>query len=192
MDTRKILSIVDHTLLRPTSSWAEIKGLCEEAIQLETASVCIPPSFVKRVRDTFNDLCICTVIGFPLGYSTTTVKIAEAKEAIEDGADEIDMVINQGAVKDGNFSEVTKEISSIKAAIGNHCLKVIVETCNLTEQEKIEVCKCVTDGGADFIKTSTGFGVSGAKLEDIRLFKEHIGPNIRIKAAGGEAKNRIF
>lgn len=185
MDNSKILSMIDHTLLKATATAEQITQLCEEALLYHTASVCIPASYVKFAREKFPKLNICTVIGFPLGYSTTAVKCFEAKTAIQDGADEIDMVINLGWVKDGKFLEVEREIADVKAACGDKVLKVIIETCYLTEEEKIELCKCVTNAKADYIKTSTGFGTDGAKIEDIRLFKEHIGENVKIKAAGG-------
>lgn len=185
MDDSQIFPYIDHTLLKATSTEEQISQLCEEALKYRTASVCIPPSYVKFARNKFPELNICTVIGFPLGYSITAVKCFEAKTAIQDGADEIDMVINLGWVKDGKFSEVEREIAEVKAACGNKILKVIIETCYLTEDEKIELCKRVTNAKADFIKTSTGFGTDGAKIEDIRLFKAHIGENVKIKAAGG-------
>ena len=185
MDNSKILSMIDHTLLKATATEEQITQLCEEALLYHTASVCIPASYVKFARDKFPTLNICTVIGFPLGYSSTAVKCFEAKSAIQDGADEIDMVIDLGWVKDGKFLEVEREIADVKAACGDKILKVIIETCYLTENEKIELCKCVTNAKADYIKTSTGFGTDGAKIEDIRLFKKHIGENVKIKAAGG-------
>ena len=186
MDNKEILSHIDHTLLKPTATWPEIKILCEEAINYQTASVCIPPTFVKRIHHTFgNQVNICTVIGFPLGYFSTEVKLSEVLAAKEDGCTEFDMVVNLGDVKDGLFNKITEEICTLKNAVGDLILKVIVETCYLTENEKIALCHCVTEGGADFIKTSTGFGPFGATIEDIRLFKKHIGPSVRIKAAGG-------
>lgn len=186
MENKEILGHIDHTLLTAVSSWAEIQTLCEEAIQNHTASVCVPPSYIKRIADTYGDrLNICTVIGFPLGYSTTAVKVYEVQQAIADGASEVDMVVNLGDVKNGEFDRVTREIQALKAAAGDHILKVIVETCYLTQEEKIQLCRCVTQGGADYIKTSTGFGTAGAKIEDVRLFQEHIGPQVKIKAAGG-------
>lgn len=185
MNNSEIFPHIDHTLLRATAALYEIWELCKEALKYKTASVCIPASYVKFARDNFPGLNICTVIGFPLGYSTTAVKCAEAHDAINNGANEIDMVVNLGWVKDGKFLEVQREIADVKAACGDKVLKVIVETCCLTEQEKIELCKCVTEGKADFIKTSTGFGSAGANIEDIRLFKEHIGKDVKIKAAGG-------
>lgn len=185
MDNTEILSKVDHTLLKPTATKAEILKLCNEAIKYNTASVCIPASYVSFVHKELPNLNICTVIGFPLGYNTLDTKVFETKKAIEDGANEIDMVINQGYVKDKDYDALTNEIAEIKKACGNHILKVIVETCNLDENEKIEVCKCVSNAKADFIKTSTGFGSSGACLADIELFKKHISGEVKIKAAGG-------
>ena len=185
MEITEILSHIDHTLLKPTATSKEIAALCREALKYHTASVCIPASFVRRARTHFPELNICTVIGFPLGYSTTAVKWFEAKDAIENGANEIDMVVNLGEVKNDRFSYVEKEIALIKDACGEKILKVIVETCFLTEDEKIKLCECVTEAGADYIKTSTGFGTAGADIEDIRLFRKHIGENVKIKAAGG-------
>ncbi len=186
MNKETYISKIDHTALKPTTKWEDIKELCDEAIEFKTASVCIPPSFVKKVKQTYKSkLNICTVIGFPLGYNTTEVKIYETKCAIEDGADEIDMVINIGEVKDGNFEKVTQEIILLKQECMNRILKVIIETCYLTESEIIKLCQCVTDAGADFIKTSTGFGSAGAKVSDVKLMKENIGEAVRIKAAGG-------
>lgn len=186
MDDKTIMSYVDHTQLKPTAGWDDIKKLCREAVEYSAASVCIPPSYVSKAREEFGEyLRICTVIGFPLGYSTTSVKVYEAEEALIDGADEIDMVINLGDVKNGNFSAVTEEIKAVREVAAGKILKVIIETCYLTEAEKIMLCECVTEAKADFIKTSTGFGTAGAVIEDIRLFKKHIGENVRIKAAGG-------
>lgn len=185
MEISEIFSHIDHTLLKPTATSKEIAAVCREAIKYKTASVCIPPSFVRCARMHFPTLNICTVIGFPLGYSTPSVKWFETKDAIENGADEIDMVVNLGEVKNGRFSVVEKEISLIKDACGDKILKVIVETCALTTEEKIRLCECVTNAGADYIKTSTGFGTAGADIEDIRLFKKYIGGNVKIKAAGG-------
>lgn len=189
MNNSEIFPHIDHTLLKATATEEQITQLCEEALKFRTASVCIPQSYVKFAHERFPELNICTVIGFPLGYSTTEVKCFEAQNAIQNGASEIDMVVNLGWVKDGRFDDVRDEIARVKAACGDKILKVIIETCYLTEQEKIELCKCVTDGGADFIKTSTGFGTAGADIEDIRLFKRHIGENVKIKAAGG-VKNK--
>lgn len=185
MNNSEIFPHIDHTLLKATATAEQIAALCKEALLYKTASVCIPASYVAFARERFPKLNICTVIGFPLGYSTTAVKCFEARDAISNGANEIDMVVNLGWVKDGKFSEVEREIADIKAACGEKILKVIIETCYLTEQEKIELCKCVTNAKADFIKTSTGFGTAGANIEDIRLFKQHIGKNVKIKAAGG-------
>lgn len=185
MDAKEILSKVDHTLLKPVSTTEQIDALCKEALENHTASVCIPPCFIKHVKETFPNLNICTVIGFPLGYNTLNVKVLETKEALNDGANEIDMVINQGYVKEKKYNLVTEEIREIKKACGSHILKVIVETCNLTEDEKVEVCKCVSDAGADFIKTSTGFGSAGATVADVKLFKANIKPGVKVKAAGG-------
>lgn len=186
MNNSEIMQHIDHTRLVATATWDEIKSLCDEAISGSTASVCIPPSYVKRAKEYLRDkMAVCTVIGFPLGYSTTKAKLAETVEALSDGADEIDMVVNLGDVKNKDFDKVTEEIAQIKQAVGSKVLKVIVETCYLTEEEKIQLCKCVTAGGADYIKTSTGFGTAGAKLEDIELFKKYIGNNVKIKAAGG-------
>ncbi|WP_270506390.1 deoxyribose-phosphate aldolase [Paraclostridium sordellii] len=186
MDKNVILSTVDHTLLKQTATWEDIKVICEDAMKYEVASVCIPPSFVKKAKDFVGDkMKVCTVIGFPNGYNTTAVKVFETVDAIKNGADEIDMVINLGMVKEKNFDEVTKEIKAIKESCKDKILKVIIETCLLTEEEKIKMCKCVTDAKADFIKTSTGFSTGGATLEDIILFRENIGSEVLIKAAGG-------
>lgn len=186
MEVKEMLKRVDHTKLQAYCTWEEIVTLCEEAIEYETASVCIPPTYVERVHETFGDkINICTVIGFPLGYQVTAAKVAEAEEAIKQGCNEIDMVINITDVKNGLFEKVEEEIRAVKAACKDHTLKVIIETCYLTEEEKIAMCKAVTNAGADFIKTSTGFGTGGATVEDVKLFKEHIGPDVRIKAAGG-------
>ena len=185
MTNSEMLTYVDHTLLKPTATWNQIKTLCEEAMKYHTASVCIPCSFISRAHEAFPELNLCTVVGFPLGYSTTASKLFETREALHNGASEIDMVVNLGDVKEGNFDKVTQEIRELKKACGDKILKVIIETCYLTEEEKIELCHCVTDGGADFIKTSTGFGSAGATFDDIKLFKKHIGPGVKIKAAGG-------
>ncbi|MBQ8088564.1 MAG: deoxyribose-phosphate aldolase [Clostridia bacterium] len=186
MNHQEMLTHIDHTLLKPTSDASGIDQLCEEALRYHTASVCIPPCYVRYVHEKYGDaLNICTVIGFPLGYSTTPVKVFEAQQALFDGANEIDMVVNLCDVKNGAFDKVRAEICALKQAVGSHILKVIVETCYLTEAEKIALCEAVTDAGADFIKTSTGFGTAGATLEDIALFKAHIGSNVRMKAAGG-------
>ena len=186
MDNKSILKTVDHTLLKQTSTWSNIKEICEDAIKYEVASVCIPPSFVKQAKEFVGDkMQVCTVIGFPNGYNSTAVKVFETKDAIENGADEIDMVINLGMVKEGRFDEITNEIRAIKEACNGKILKVIIETCLLTEEEKVQMCKCVTDAKADFIKTSTGFSTSGATREDLILFRENIGEDVLIKAAGG-------
>ncbi|MCL2420583.1 MAG: deoxyribose-phosphate aldolase [Defluviitaleaceae bacterium] len=186
MDNSKIYALVDHTLLAPTASWEAIAALCDEAIQYKTASVCIPPSFIKRVHEKYgNAIAICTVIGFPLGYSCLEAKKCEIEKAIQDGAAELDVVINIGDAKAQNFDKITAELTALKKASGDKILKVIIECCYLSEDEKIALCKCVTDSGADYIKTSTGFGTGGATLEDIKLFKAHIGPHVKIKAAGG-------
>ncbi len=186
MNRDEIFSKVDHTLLKPTATTAQVFALCDEAVTHHTASVCIPPRFIAAVKERYGDtLTICTVIGFPLGYQTTAVKVAETVDAVATGADEIDMVIALGDVKEGRFDAVTAEIAAVKAACNGKLLKVIIETCYLTEDEKIALCRCVSDGGAEFIKTSTGFGTGGATLDDIALFKAHIAPAVRIKAAGG-------
>ena len=186
MDHQKILRMVDHTLLTQTANWEEIKQICDDAIQFGTASVCIPASYVKRAKEYVGDrMAVCTVIGFPNGYSTTATKVFETKDAIANGADEIDMVINLGYVKDGRFDVLLDEIRQIKGACGSHILKVIVETCLLTEEEKIRLCQIVTESGADFIKTSTGFSSAGATFDDVALFRQYVGPQVRIKAAGG-------
>jgi deoxyribose-phosphate aldolase len=183
---QEILSCIDHTLLKATAGWEDIVKLCNEAIQWHTASVCIPPCYVKPVHEEFGDkLTVCTVIGFPLGYSITAAKVLEAERAVLSGAGEIDMVINIADVKSGHFDWVEEEIRLLRKAGEGHILKVIVETCYLTQEEKIRLCEIVTRAGADYIKTSTGFGGAGATLEDILLFKAHIGPEVKIKAAGG-------
>ncbi len=186
MDINKILSHCDHTLLAVDAKWDDIKQICDDGMKYKTASVCIPASYVKQASEYVGGkLSICTVIGFPNGYSTTAVKAFEAKNAVENGADEIDMVINVGWAKDGKFDEILNEIKEIKAACGGKILKVIIETCLLTDDEKKELCRVVTESGADFIKTSTGFSKGGATREDIALFAENIGPHVRMKAAGG-------
>ena len=193
MENAQIFSYVDHTLLSPTATTAEIFEICDQAIQYGTASICIPPSYVKAVKAQYMDkVNICTVIGFPLGYSSTAAKIAETKQALADGATEFDIVINITDAKNGNFDKITEELAAVKAVIGNNILKVIIECCYLTNPEKSALCKCVTDAKADFIKTSTGFGTGGATLEDIRLFKQHIGPDVKIKAAGGMKTKEDF
>jgi deoxyribose-phosphate aldolase len=186
MTNQEILSHVDHTLLKAFATWEDIKKLCDEAVAHNTASVCIPPTYVKRIFESYgNRLNICTVIGFPLGYSTTAAKLIEAKTAIAEGASEIDMVINVTDVKNKRFVQIEDEIKAIKKECGNHILKVIIETCYLTDEEKITLCGIITNAGADYIKTSTGFGTGGATMEDILLFKKHIGPKVKMKAAGG-------
>ncbi|WP_418746545.1 deoxyribose-phosphate aldolase [Frisingicoccus sp.] len=186
MTQEEILSKVDHTLLTQTATWDEIKAICDDAVTYGTASVCIPPRFVKQAKAYVGDkMKICTVIGFPNGYSTPEVKIFETRQALKDGADEIDMVISVGTVKEGKYDRVLKEIRDIKAVCGGHILKVIIETCFLTDEEKMNLCHVVTDSGADYIKTSTGFGGGGATFEDVKLFAENIGPGVKIKAAGG-------
>lgn len=188
MDIKDILSKCDHTLLKQTATWEEIKAICDDGMKYETASVCIPPSFVKAAKEYVGDkLAICTVIGFPNGYSTTATKEFETVDAIKNGADEIDMVINMGWVKEQKWDDLLAEISLLKKACGEKILKVIIETCYLTEEEKIEMCRVVTAAGADYIKTSTGFGTAGATFEDIELFAEHVGPAVKMKAAGGIA-----
>lgn len=186
MDKKKILSTVDHTLLSQTAKWEDIKRICDEGMKYEVASICIPPSYIREAKNYVGDkLALCTVIGFPNGYMTKATKIYETMDAIANGADEIDMVINLGHVKDKKYDLIEEEIREIKKACGSKILKVIIETCFLTEEEKISMCKVVTNAGADFIKTSTGFGTGGATREDIELFVKHVGPNVKIKAAGG-------
>lgn len=186
MNNSDILKHVDHTLLLQGATWEEIKQICDDAVKYETASVCIPPSYVRQAADYMQGkIPVCTVIGFPNGYMTTAVKEFETKDAIANGAAEIDMVINIGWVKDGRFDLVEDEIRTLKAACGDKILKVIIETCLLTEEEKIKMCEVVTVSGADYIKTSTGFSTAGATFEDIELFAKHVGPNVKIKAAGG-------
>jgi deoxyribose-phosphate aldolase len=186
MDKKVIFEKVDHTLLTQTATWKEIQQICDDAIQYQTASVCIPPSYVKRAKDyVAGKMAICTVIGFPNGYNTTAVKEFETKNAIENGADEIDMVINLGDLKDGNHEAIEEEIRTLKKACGSKVLKVIIETCLLTDEEKVKMCEVVTKAGADYIKTSTGFSTSGATFADIELFAKNVGPGIKMKAAGG-------
>ncbi|WP_294148471.1 deoxyribose-phosphate aldolase [uncultured Clostridium sp.] len=186
MNREKILAAVDHTLLHPESTWAQIKELCDDAVKYGTASVCIPPSFVKQAKEYVgNRMRICTVIGFPNGYNTEAVKVFETKTAVEEGADEIDMVINIGDLKDGKEEKILHEIKAIKEACAGKLLKVIIETCLLTEEEKIVMCRLVTEAKADYIKTSTGFSTAGATFDDIKLFAAHVGDGIKIKAAGG-------
>jgi deoxyribose-phosphate aldolase len=184
--SQEILSRVDHTLLKPGASWQEIKTLCDQALRFKTACVCIPPSYVKPVFEEYGkDPVVCTVIGFPLGYSVRAAKILETEDAVKRGAAEIDMVINIGDVKNGCFDRVLEEIKLVKKACAGRILKVIVETCYLSEDEKLRLCEIVGEAGADFIKTSTGFGPAGAALDDIKLFRKHIAPDVKIKAAGG-------
>lgn len=186
MTAKEMLSVVDHTLLKPFAKWEDIEVLCNEAIEYQTASVCIPPAYIKRIHEKYgNKINICTVVGFPLGYAVTESKVAEVRKALEDGVNEVDMVINITDVKNGDYDKVEEEIRTLKKEVGDKILKVIIETCFLTEDEKIAMCKAVTNAGADFIKTSTGFGTGGATLEDINLFKQHVGKDVRIKAAGG-------
>ena len=188
MDRQEILKKVDHTLLAQTATWEEIKEICDDAIKYQTASICIPPSYVKEAKAYVQDqMAVCTVIGFPNGYNTTAVKKAETEDALKNGADEIDMVINIGWVKDGLYDKVLEEIKAIKGHCDGRLLKVIIETCLLTEAEKIELCRVVSESGADYIKTSTGFGGGGATREDVALFKAHVAPHVKIKAAGGIA-----
>lgn len=186
MDAKDMLKHVDHTQLSQTAAWEDIRTLCDEAVKYGTASVCIPPSYVKQAKEYVGDkMAVCTVVGFPNGYNTTSVKEFETRKALEDGADEIDMVINLGWVKDGRYDLVEQEIGVLKAACGDKVLKVIIETCLLTDEEKIRMCQVVTDAGADYIKTSTGFSKAGATFADISLFAEHVGSGVRMKAAGG-------
>ena len=186
MDIKEILSKVDHTLLAQTSTWEQIKAICDDGMKYETASVCIPAYYVKQAKEYVGDkLAICTVIGFPNGYSTTETKVYETADAVKNGADEIDMVINIGMLKDKKYDELLDEIKRIKAACDDRILKVIIETCLLTDDEKIKMCEIVSASGADYIKTSTGFSTAGATKEDVKLFAEHVAPHLKIKAAGG-------
>ncbi|MBO5323916.1 MAG: deoxyribose-phosphate aldolase [Oscillospiraceae bacterium] len=186
MELKDILAKCDHTLLAQTATWEEIKAICDDGMKYATASVCIPASFVKQAKDYVGErLAICTVIGFPNGYATTASKCFMASDAVDNGADEVDMVINIGWAKEGKFDAITAEIAAIKAACKGKLLKVIIETCLLTDDEKIALCKCVTDAKADYIKTSTGFSKAGATFADVELFAKHIGPDVKIKAAGG-------
>ena len=188
MEIKEILKYVDHTLLKQESTWEQMKVICDDAIKFSTASVCVPPSFVKQCKDYCGEkMKICTVIGFPNGYNTTATKVFETEDAIKNGADEIDMVINIGWAKEKKFDLIKDEIIAIKNACGEKVLKVIIETCLLTDEEKKEMCKIVTEAKADFIKTSTGFSTAGATREDIKLFSENIGENVKMKAAGGIA-----
>ena len=186
MKIEEILAKCDHTLLTQTATWAEIKGICDDGMKYHTASVCIPASYVKQAKEYVgNQLPICTVIGFPNGYDTTAAKCFMASDAVENGADEVDMVINIGWVKDGLYDRVRDEIAAVKQACHGKLLKVIIETCLLTDEEKIAMCKAVSDSGADYIKTSTGFSKAGATFHDVELFAKHVAPHVKIKAAGG-------
>ena len=186
MDQNEILRRVDHTVLAPTAVWEQVKQACDDGKRLGVASVCIPPRYVKKANDYVgNTLKICTVVGFPNGYSTPEVKVFETEDAIRDGADEIDMVINQGLAKAGDWEGVLTEIKAVKESCKGRILKVIIEACNFTREEKIALCRVVSMSGAEFIKTSTGFAAGGATVEDVQLFREHISPDMRIKAAGG-------
>ena len=186
MNKQEILSKVDHTLLKQTATWEQIKEICDEGAEYQTASVCIPPCFVKRAKEYVGDkVAICTVIGFPNGNMTTAAKVFETKDAVNNGADEIDMVVNIGDVKAGDYDKVLVEIQAIKEACCGKLLKVIIETCLLTEEEKIKMCEVVTESGAEYIKTSTGFSTSGATFEDVKLMREHVGEHVKVKAAGG-------
>ena len=188
MELKVILAKCDHTLLGQASTWNDIKGICDDGMKYQTASVCIPASFVKQAKEYVGErLAICTVIGFPNGYATTAAKCFMASDAVDNGAEEVDMVINLGWVKDKKWDELLEEIKAIKAACKGKLLKVIIETCLLTDEEKVKMCEIVTASGAEYIKTSTGFGGGGATREDVALFAKHIGPNVKIKAAGGIA-----
>ena len=186
MDLSEILAACDHTLLAQTATWADIRAVCDDGMKYHTASVCIPASFVKQAKEYVGDkLTICTVIGFPNGYDTTAAKCFMATDAVDNGAEEVDMVINIGWAKEGKWDEITSEIAAIKKACKGRLLKVIIETCLLTDEEKIALCKCVSDSGADYIKTSTGFSTAGATFHDVELFAKHVAPHVKIKAAGG-------
>lgn len=186
MDVKELVKHVDHTLLLQPSTWEEIRQICDDAVKYGTASVCIPPSYVKQAAEYMQGkVPVCTVIGFPNGYMTTAVKEFETKDAIANGAAEIDMVINIGWLKDKKYDLLEEEIRTLKAACGDKILKVIIETCLLTDEEKVKMCEIVTKAGADYIKTSTGFSTAGATFDDVKLFAEHVGPNVKIKAAGG-------
>lgn len=188
MEEQRILAAVDHTLLRTTATWAEIRQLCDDGVAYGCASVCIPPSYVRQASEYLaGKLPVCTVIGFPNGYATTAVKVFETRDAIANGAAEIDMVVNLGWVKDGRWAQVLDELRAVKAACGDHILKVIIETCQLTREEKVKLCELVTESGADFIKTSTGFAGGGATAEDVALLRAHVGQQVQVKAAGGIA-----
>ena len=186
MELKEILAKCDHTLLAQTATWSEIRALCDDGMKYHTATVCIPASYVKQAKEYVGDkLGVCTVIGFPNGYDTTAAKCFMASDAVANGADEVDMVVNLGWVKDGLYDQVQAEITAIKAACGGKLLKVIIETCLLTDEEKIRLCQVVTDSGAEYIKTSTGFSTAGATFHDVELFAQHVGKNVKIKAAGG-------
>ncbi|MBQ8233815.1 MAG: deoxyribose-phosphate aldolase [Lachnospiraceae bacterium] len=186
MTVQEMLGHVDHTQLKAFATWEDIVKLCDEAIAYHTASVCVPPAYIRRIHETYGEkINICTVVGFPLRYSVTEAKIAEVEAALRDGCNEIDMVVNISDVKNGLYDKVEEEIRRLKEVCGSHILKVIIETCYLTKEEKIAMCNAVTSAGADYIKTSTGFGTGGATREDVELFKAHIGSNVKIKAAGG-------
>lgn len=186
MEKQEILKRLDHTLLKQTATWEQIRHICDEGMAYHTASVCIPPCFVKQAKEYVGDsVAVCTVIGFPNGNTTTEVKVFETEDALRNGADEIDMVINIGDVKSRDYEKVLKEIKAVKAVCGETILKVIIETCLLTEEEKIKMCEVVTESGADFIKTSTGFSVAGATFADVKLMREHVGAQVKVKAAGG-------
>lgn len=186
MEQKEILSKVDHTLLAQTATWEEIKVICDDAVAYQTASVCIPPSYVKQAAEYLGDkMPVCTVIGFPNGYNTTAVKVFEAADAVKNGAEEIDMVINLGWVKEGRYDLVKEEIQAVKKVCGGKLLKVIIETCLLTEEEKIRMCRTVTESDAEYIKTSTGFSTHGATFDDVKLMREHTGSDKKVKAAGG-------
>ncbi len=186
MELSEILAKCDHTLLTQTATWSDIRGICDDGMKYHTASVCIPASFVKQAKEYVGDkLAICTVIGFPNGYATTAAKCFMASDAVDNGADEVDMVINIGWAKEGKWEDITAEIAAIKKACRGKLLKVIIETCLLTDEEKIALCKCVSDSGADYIKTSTGFSKAGATFHDVELFAAHVAPHVKIKAAGG-------
>lgn len=188
MEIKEILAVCDHTLLSVQATWDEIRAVCDDGMKFATASVCIPAAYVKRAKEYVGKkLAICTVIGFPNGYSTTATKVYETADAIKNGADEIDMVINVGMLKDKMYGEILDEIKAIKAACGDKILKVIIETCLLTDEEKIKMCEIVSEAGADYIKTSTGFSTAGATPGDVKLFAEHVAPGVKIKAAGGIA-----
>ena len=188
MQKKEIYQAVDHTLLLQDATWSQIKEICDDAVRYGTASVCIPPSYVARAKEYLGDrMAVCTVIGFPNGYNTTAVKVFETKEAIREGADEIDMVINIGDLKDKQYDKILEEIRAVKEACGSHILKVIIETCLLTEEEKVKMCQLVTQSGAEYIKTSTGFSTGGATFADVELFAKHVGPHVKLKAAGGIA-----